>query len=519
MIKNEVDYDQFKDSFTPSVQDKKKGTKKKKSSKKNSISSIQSRFSSFFSNKDVLQKIGITLFVVALYRLLIAIPLPGIDMSVYQEFFGAVPASEASYLLLIFTGGTLDSPSIVGMGILAFINASIIIQLLTPVIPKLTELSKEGAQGQQVINQYTRYLTLPLAVLYAVVYVLLISRRDLNSPDGFTPSDNPVYLVEAAAGSDWPSITKVIFMSLVLTAGTMLLMWLAEYITEKGIGNGSSIIITVGILSSLPSLLSRDLATFDLGILLQQIFAGSFGVLTSSTMIAFLTIFLGGVLLTGAIVFVNESIRNIKIQQTTRRVVGSGQEQSVLPIKLTMTGVLPIIFASSLLALPQIVIPLLSQIQGSEFVDVIVNSLENSFLLASTDTGANLNDVWYALFYFALIVAFGVFYAFIAMKPDDIAENLQKSGRYVPGIRPGNATRKYITNVIGRIGFAGAVFLGLVAMIPLLANTVIQTTAGVSVIVLTGIGGTSILIVVSVLLEIIRQYNALKVSRSYDQYA
>ena len=513
MLNNEVNYNQFKDDFKDS-----KLNQKLKVNKKNNKNSFF-KFSFPKINKQLVYKIIATLFVVLVYRLMMAVPLPGINMEVYQNYFGTIAASESTYLLQIFTGGTLDSPSIVGMGLLAYINVSIIVQLLTPVIPKLTELSKEGAQGQQVINQYVRYLTLPFSIIYSIVFIVLISKRDLNSQDILTPSSNPVYLVDVARAGDLPSIWKLIFMAIILTAGTMLLVWLAEYITEKGIGNGSSIILTVGILSSLPSLISRDFSNFDLMRIANEIFNGTFSVLTSGTFVSLITIVVGGILFIYFIVFVNESIRNVELQQTTRRVIGSGNESSMLPIKMTMTGVLPIIFASSILTLPQIIVPLLSQIGDSNIVKSIQSEIQNSFLFASSDGNINLNDITYSIVFFLMILGFGLFYSYIAMKPEDIAENLQKSGRYVPGIRPGKATEKYISGIIGRIGFAGAFFLGLVALIPVLTRNLVQSLTNVNILVLSGIGGTSILIVVSVVIELLKQYQALKVSKKYEQYS
>lgn len=470
------------------------------------------------SNKSIMSKIGFTLFIIILYRALASIPLPGIDMDVYREYFGSATASEANYLLLIFTGGQLESPSIVGLGLAAYINASIIMQLLTPVFPKLKELSKEGQRGRQVINQYTRYLTVFLGFFYSIAYIMLISRRDLTDPNN-TGVGQGVFLIPTAMGSDWPSITKILFMALILTAGTMLVVWLAEAITENGIGNGSSIVISIGIIALLPALLEQDFALINLRDIGNQLLEGSFTVLTDPIFVSLIAVAIGTVVTITSIVYVNESARNVDIQYARRVRTEANGEQSKLPIKLTLTGVLPIIFASALLSVPQLLIPFLRSVteSGSRLYNTLVD-IENSFLLASADNEVNADDLYYGLLFFVLIVLFGMFYAFIQLKPDETAENLQKSGAFIPGIRPGKSTENYISQVLLRISFAGSLFLGLIALIPLISRNILLETNGVNLAVLSGIGGTSILIVVSVVLETVRQYNAMRVTRSYEKY-
>ncbi len=524
MIQNKIDYEQFKDESIS----KSKGADRV--SKKNKKSVNKSRFFSLnrlpdavrevVTNKALLTKILITLLIVIIYRGLASIPLPGVDMRVYEAYFQNSSASEANYLFLVFTGSTLETPSIVGLGIIAYINASIIMQLITPVIPRLAELAKEGARGQQVINQFTRYLTLPLSFLYSVVYLLFLSRRDLSSADIGTITDNPDFLIPHAMGSDWPSVTKIIFMALILTAGSMFLMWLAEVITENGLGNGSSIMISTGILASLPTLLTQDFSQLNLAQIVQNVFQGDFSVLTNATLVSLFKVIFGLILLIVIIVFVNESVRKIKIHYARRAATTPVAQDSHLPIKLTITGVLPIIFASALLSVPQLVLPFIRQSASdsgafSDFID----SLSNSFLFANVDGVVNYNDVLYAIVFFILIVVFGVFYAFIALKPADTAENLQKSSAFIPGIRPGKSTEKYIATVLGRIGFAGAIFLAFLALLPLIARNIIEYSSGVNLFILTGIGGTSILIIVSVILDTVRQFNSLRVSRSYERYS
>jgi preprotein translocase subunit SecY len=518
MVQNKIDYESLKDLDKTDKASRKKS--KKADKKRFKLPNPFKASKSLLKNKNVMKKIGFTLLIVVVYRLLSSIPLPGIDMGVYQEFFGKSSASEASYLFLIFTGSQLDSPSIMGLGIVAYINASIIIQLMTPVIPKLTELSKDGAQGQQVINQITRYITLPLAFIYSTVYLLVISQRDFNnSVNAFEASSNPKYLIPHALGSDWPSASKIIFMALILTAGTMFLMWLAEAITENGIGNGSSIIISIGIVSSLPTLISQDFAGLNFRSLFTQLFDGNFNILADPTFVSLIGIIVGFLGIILMVVFVNESLRKINIRYARRAVTTEASEESHLPIKLLLTGVLPIIFASALLSVPQLIFPFLQRFTDSASVDKFVSSLQNSFLFAANDNVVNGQDTIYAIVYFILILAFGMFYSFIILKPKDTAENLQKQAAFVPGIRPGKSTEGYISRILLRVSFIGALALGLLALIPLIARNLVISQTGVNLALLSGIGGTSVLIVVSVVLDTMRQYNALKVTRSYEDYA
>ncbi len=472
-----------------------------------------------FTNKTLFSKVSFTVLIIILFRGLAAIPLPGVDMGVYKEFFGESSASETSLLFSIFTGGQVDTPSIVGLGIASYINASIIFQLLTPVIPKLTELQNEGERGRQIINQYTRYVTLILSIVYSVAFILLVSRRDLNSTSTTEQSANPIYLIPRALGSNWPSIEKIIFMSIVLAAGSILVMWLSELITEKGIGNGSSIIIATGILASLPALIKNDFSSIDFGDIFTKVLDGSFNVLTSPNIISLTAVILGAILVVVSIVFITESVRKLNVQYA-RRVRADGPTQaSHLPLKLTMTGVMPMIFASSLLTMPQILIPILeSAFKGSEAAARVVAFLENSFLLSTQDNIVNLNDFVYVLVDFVLIILFGVFYAFIVMKPNETAENLQKQGGFIPGIRPGKQTENYISNVLIRISFAGSIFLALVALIPLVSRNIILDSAGINLFILSGIAGTSILIMVSVIIDTVRQYQSLVATKNYEKY-
>lgn len=480
---------------------------------------IVSFFQSLFSSKDLSTKIFVTLLIVLIYRALAAVPLPGVDMQVYGQTFGQASASETSYLFTLFTGGRLDSPSIVGLGLAAYINASIIMQLLPYAIPKLKEIQKQGERGKQIINQLTRFLTLPLSFFYSIAYLMLLSQRDFNSVDGVTPSGNPLYLIPHAVGANFPSIEKIIFMAVALTAGTIFLMWLSEFITEKGIGNGSSVIITVGIIASLPSLISADLSSINFQDIITNLLQGSTIILTNPRTLSLIGVFVGLILLVVAIIFVNESLRKIPVQYA-RRVRGTETGKgSFLPIKFTMTGVLPVIFTYAFLSVPQLLVPLFkSRIDETSGLFDFLNSIENSFLFATQDQIVDSRDTIYAIVYFILVLVFGVFYAFIVMNPKETAENLQKSGAFIPGIRPGKSTEKYITGVLLRIGFVGAVLLALIALSPIIASDVVLSATGSNLVILSQIGGTSLLILVSVYLDIFRQYKSLVATRSYERY-
>lgn len=477
-----------------------------------------------FSNKDLMKKLGLTLLIVLIYRGLSAVPLPGIDMKVYQDYFGQVTASEAHYLFVLFTGGRLDSPSIVGLGLAAYINASIIMQLLPYAIPRLKEMQKDGERGRQLINQITRFITVPLGFFYSIAYLLLISQRDFSNPNNdptilADATHNPVYLIAHAVGSNWPTISKVLFMAIILTAGTVFLMWLSELITEKGIGNGSSMIITAGILASLPTLLSKDLSQIDFSQIFQEIAKGNFVALANAQTLSIFGVILGLILIIIGIIFINESVRKIEVQYA-RRVrgdeIGKG---SSLPIKFTMTGVLPVIFTFAILSVPQILVPILKGAAqaGSGFYNFLT-SLETSFLYATQDQVVDSKDIVYAIVYFLLVLIFGVFYAFIVLNPEETAENLQKSGAFIPGIRPGKSTQSYISAVLVRISFIGSMMLAFIALTPILASDLILSSTGRNLAILSGIGGTSILIIVSVLLDTMRQYKSIVSTRSYEKY-
>lgn len=404
-------------------------------------------------------RILLTFGLLALFRVLAHIPMPGVDLSALRDFFSR---NELFGLLNLFTGGSMENFSLVLMGVGPYITASIIFQLLIIIVPKLEELQKEGERGRQQINQYTRIAAVPLAILQG--YSTLILLRNQGIIGEF-------------------SSLELVTVLVTITGGTMLLMWLGELISEYGIGNGVSLIITLGILTGLPTALSQTLAVVD-----QQ------GIIN---LVAFIAI---AIAVTVAIVFVNEGERQIPITYA-RRVRGlekSGGVATYLPLKVTMAGVIPIIFALSIMIFPPVVARFLQ-------------TLDTEWIRETADKTIELfaNNTFYATTYFFAVILFTYFYTFIVFQPEQVAENIQKQGGFVPGLRPGHETAEYLGKVLGRITLFGAIFLGAIAVLPF----VVQNLTDVQTMVL---GGTGILIVVSVSLDTMRQIRAQLVTRRYE---
>lgn len=419
----------------------------------------------FFRLPDLRKKFFVVLGLVVTARFISSIPIPGVDRSQLANFFNS---NTAFSLLNIFSGNGLINFSIALMGVGPYITSSIIFQLLTLVIPSLENLSKEGEFGRRKINQYTRLAMVPLG--YIQGFGTLTFLKNANIISQWTP---------------W----NLFFMLTIAVGGTVLLVWIGELISEQGIGNGLSILITVGILSSLPQSLQRTLDLY------------------SGSMSAQEYLQLGGFLLMGiialfVIILMNEGQRNIPVSYA-RRIRGSktyGGVDSHLPIKVNASGVVPIIFAVSMVLFPTIIAQFLKQAQSAS-VKHIGESIANFFS----------NQWYYAIIYFILVIAFTYFYTFIIFQPKQMAENLQKQGGFIPGIRPGEDTENFLYTTIQRITFWGAIFLGLIAVLPIIAQqlTKVQTLT---------LGGTSLLIVVAVTLEIMRQVKAQLITRTYDNY-
>lgn len=408
------------------------------------------------------RRILFTAGIFIVFRLAAHVPVPGVDTTALKQLFSR---SQLLGLLDIFSGGTLANFSIMALGLNPYINASIIFQLLTMVIPQLEALSKEGEFGREKINQYTRIVTVPLAALQAFgMYALLRNQQIIGSL-------NPLNLVG---------------LVVTMTAGTIFLMWLGELISENGIGNGISMLIFAGIVGRFPVAFGQTLAVFE---------PGSFFNTTVFLVMAILVI--------AAIVVVNEATRKIRIQYA-RRITGRkvyGGQSTYLPLKVNQAGVIPIIFAISLILLPSMI---------GNFLQGVPNPVLSK-IAREMATVFSPGGVIYNLTYFFLVVGFTYFYTAVIFNPEKISEEIKKYGGFIPGIRPGAPTADYLNKILTRITLAGAIFLGLVAILPSLA----QGLTGVATMTL---GGTGILIVVSVILETTKQLEAMLVMRSYEGF-
>lgn len=434
-------------------------------------------FSQMYKNKDLRNRLLIVIGILAIYSLLSHIPVPVPDTAKLQSFL--LRLFQSNPLLgfaNLFTGGALSSFSILLMGLGPYINASIIIQLLSQVVPQLEALKKEGETGQKKLNYYTRLLTLPLAIVQSVAMITLA--RTLST------QISGVDLI----GS--PNVYQWILMISAITGGSMLLMWLGEIITERGIGNGISILILAGIVSNLPTQIAQQVS------LAQADTAKVF------TLIFFGVIAIGVVLF---IVMLNEGQRNIPISYA-RRVAGDsryGGVDSHLPIRLITAGVIPIIFALAFLSLPGFIGQLFTNASSAWL------SKSASWLQATFQPQKPI----YTLTYFILVVAFTYFYTSIVFKPDEIAENLQKQGGFIPGIRPGKETSRYLKKIITRLTLFGAIALGLLAVFPFIIETIFKSSNSI-----LSIGGTGLLIIVSVILETLKQIESRALMATYEKY-
>ncbi len=423
------------------------------------LSSIFQFFSKVVKAPDIRKKLLITAAVLVVYRLIAHVPAAGIDRTSLQALFLGSPLLS---LLDVFSGGTLANFSIMALGLAPYINASIILQLMTYVIPKLEELSKEGEFGQEKINQYTRFLTVPLAAMQSFGMYTLLRGQEII-----------------------PTLSALALIALIIsmTAGSMFAVWLGELISEYGLSNGISFLIFAGIVARLPVTLGQSMV-----------------VITPEDLLK-LGIFVGiAAVIIGLIVFMNEATRQIPINYA-RRVGRAGSSSSYLPLRLNQAGVIPIIFAVSLVLMPSLVSQFLSGVSNPQVAQV-ATKIATSF---------NPQSFIYNLFYFLLVFGFTYFYTAIVFNPEKISENLQKNGGFIPGIRPGAQTAKYLSNVLNRITLIGATFLGLIAVMP----SFFQNAIGVANL---AIGGTGILIVVSVVLEITRELESQMVMRKYDAF-
>jgi preprotein translocase subunit SecY len=415
-----------------------------------------------FKIKELRNKILITVLILVIFRVVAHVPVSGVDLKALQSLFAS---SQLLGLLDIFSGGTLVNFSIISLGLNPYINASIIVQLLTMIFPKLEELSKEGEAGRQKINQYTRILAIPLAVIQAFGMFILLRNQ------GVLGNVVPIQVVTIIVG---------------MTAGTMFVMWLGELITEYGIGNGISLLIFAGIVARMPVVLSQTATVVDQAQILNILLIGAMAVLTVM-----------------GIVFINEGRRQITIQYARRFTGGRerGGAETYLPLRVNQAGVIPIIFAVSLVLIPSFAGGYLTQAPQPQLANI------GRWLAANFQP----QHLTYNLIYFGLVVGFTYFYTAVIFNPIKIADEIKKYGGFVPGIRPGTATAAYLNYILVRITLAGALFLGVIAVLP----SLISEYTGITTVVL---GGTGILIVVSVIMDTAKQFESKLIERDYEGF-
>lgn len=435
---------------------------------------LQAVFSAF-KIPDLRRKILFTLAMLVIFRFIASIPVPGVNRDDLADF---IDQNQLLGMLNLFSGSGLKNFSVVALGVYPYITASIIMQLMTPIIPRLNELSNEGQQGRNKINQYTHWLTVPLALLQAYGHALLFSR---SSVSGGTP------LLENFGLFDGSTFLPTVAILMSMTAGTMLLVWIGELITENGIGNGTSIIIFGGIVASLPSTVGR-LAS-----------SGSF----SDNLIGTVMFVVLALITVVGIVLINEGQRRIPVHHA-KRIRGNrqyGGNTTFIPLKVNSAGMIPLIFAVSIMVFP----------------GMIANFFTGSNKSWVQDLGKDLNRIFspntglYNIIYFVMVVGFTYFYTMVLFQQQKIPENLQRQGAFIPGVRPGKNTAQYLQRVLTRITLIGALFLGIVAVLPYLASEI----TGVRTLL---ISATSMLIVVGVAIDTMRQLEAQLMMRNYEGF-
>ena len=411
------------------------------------------------TDRDLRKRILFILFILLVFRLGANIPIPGVDLEQLTNFFSG---SQFFGLLNVFSGGGLSNLSLFMLGVGPYITASIIMQLLTMIFPKLREMyHEEGAAGKKKFTQYSRLLTVPLAAIQGFGLLTLLKNNGV--------------LGELSAFDQFLNIVLVV-------AGSVLLMWLGELMSEHGIGNGVSLIIFAGIVASIPSVVQQLLLVFDV-----------------SQVPLYLGFLVAAIVIIAGVVVITEAERPIPITYA-KRIRGMkvyGGISTYLPLRVNQAGVIPIIFALSILLFPQMIVSLFDTVQNP-IVSTLVSLLETVI--------ANL---WvYGIAYFLLVFLFTYFYTAVTFDPDAIATNLQKSGAFIPGVRPGTSTSEYLGTILGRITLVGALFLGTIAVLPFIMQAITGNQS-------LAIGGTGILIVVSVVLDLLKRVDAQVSMREY----
>lgn len=439
-----------------------------------------SAFLSVFRDPDLRKKILFTITMIILYRIGSQIPTPGVDYSSIGDRLHDLNQDQSSVYSMInlFSGGALLQLSIFAIGIMPYITASIIVQLLTVVIPKFEQLKKEGQSGQAKMTEYTRYLTVGLALLQSAGIVALADRQQLLGEG--------VQVLDSNVGT-----FGVTMMVLVMTAGAVLVMWLGELITDKGIGNGMSLLIFAGIATRLP--------------------ADGAAILRGSGGLAFALVVVGVLILVIGVIFIEQGQRRIPVQYA-KRMVGRrqyGETSTYLPLKVNQAGVIPVIFASSLIYVPV----LITQIVNSSQTNVKNNWWQRDVIQYLQNPAS-----WqYIILYFALIIFFSFFYVSIQYDPYEQADNMKKYGGFIPGVRPGRPTAEYLGYVMNRLLFVGSLYLGVIAVLPnLLIDMGISSSGGTHGSL--PFGGTAILILVSVGLTTVQQIESQLMQSNYEGF-
>lgn len=418
------------------------------------------RFVQVFKIADLRKKVLIVGGLLVAFRFMAAIPIPGINLDRLGELFAS---NQLLGFLNIFSGGALDNLSIMMLGVGPYITATIVMQLLTMIFPQLKAMYyEEGAEGRAKFNRYSRYLTVPLAALQSYGFLTLLNQQGV-----FTNF----------------SATNILINVIIVTTGSMILVWLGELISEQKIGNGVSLIIFAGIVAGIPRIIQNNLLTYD-----------------SSVLLTYLVFVILSIIVIAGVVFVTEGERKIPVSYA-KRIRGMrmyGGVASYLPLRVNQAGVIPIIFAISILLFPQFLAQIAVAVSpniGSRLDDWVTFFLNNQFI--------------YGSIYFILVVLFTYFYTSVTFDPKEIANNLQRSGGFIPGIRPGKPTEEFIAQVTYRITLFGAIFLGVIAILPIITQVITGLPS------LT-IGGTALLIVVAVALESMKQIDSQLVIREYD---
>jgi len=429
-------------------------------------------FRNAFRIQDLRNKILFTLFIFVLYRFGTTVPVPGVDLDAIKEFTDAATTSGFVGLLNLFSGGALTRLSVFALGIMPYITASIILQLLAVVIPKLQALQEEGESGRKVITQWTRYLTVILALLQSTGFSFLFHSGQLTGGIDLIPDYTP---------------RNVIIIVITMTAGTALLMWFGELITQRGIGNGMSLLIFISIISQIPSqlaILNANSATYQ-----------------------FVVIVAVMVLLTVGIIYIEQGQRRIPVQ-FSKRVRGRkvmGGQSTYIPLKVNMAGVIPVIFATSIMYFPA----LIASVLPPEGWGATVRNWIDTNLLSSSGGGFS-PSLWYIFVLALLVVFFTYFYTAIQFDPERQADMIQRQGGFIPGIRPGRATVNYLQYVLSRITLPGALYLAVVTVLPSILGYIWNVPVGLS--------GVSIIIVAGVALETTKQIESQLMMRNYEGF-